>query len=100
MSTRRAGLITGLGMRAGIYYYEELVRRRELQGRALDAYFAHADVRRVMAHVQAGGRAELAAYLAEFSAALAEAGADFLVVSAVTPHICLPELTIAAPLPI
>ncbi len=49
---------------------------------------------------KAGERAELAAYLAEFSAALAKAGADFLVVSAVTPHICLPELTIASPLPI
>ncbi|MGZ3553920.1 MAG: hypothetical protein ACXWNK_18000 [Vulcanimicrobiaceae bacterium] len=48
------GLIGGLGLGAGIYYYRQLVNEFEERGEALRLLFAHADVRRVLGHVRAG----------------------------------------------
>ncbi len=94
------GLIGGLGLRAGIYYYEKLVGAHELRNAPFRFFLAHADVRRSMGHVEAGETRELAHYLSSLVNALARAGADVAVVPAVTPHICIDELTALSPIPI
>ncbi|MGZ3528890.1 MAG: aspartate/glutamate racemase family protein [Vulcanimicrobiaceae bacterium] len=94
------GLIGGLGLGAGIYYYRQLVNEFEERGEALSLLFAHADVRRVLGHVRAGEVRELTAYLRAIMESLSVAGCDVAAISAVTPHVCIAELMDASPLPI
>jgi aspartate racemase len=93
------GLIGGLGVRAGIYYYEKLVEAHEQHNAALRLFLAHADVRRCMGHVEAGETHELALYLTGLVQSLASAGAQVAVIPAVTPHICIAEVMAASPVP-
>jgi aspartate racemase len=53
-----------------------------------------------MGHVAAGETRELAEYLAGLLQSLARAGADIAVIPAVTPHICIEEVTAASPIPL
>jgi aspartate racemase len=97
---RCIGLIGGLGVGATVHYYQELVKAHATRGRVLNLVMAHADMNRALATVQAGDRAGLAEYLAGLIAKLAAAGAEFAVVPAVTPHICIAELLKLSPLPV
>ena len=98
--TRTLGLIGGLGVPAGIYYYEQLARAHKERERSLRLFFAHADVRKVLAHVQAGKTRELMEYLLNLVRSLQAAGAGVAAISAVTPHVCIDELAAASPIPI
>jgi aspartate racemase len=100
MQTRTVGLIGGLGVQAGVYYYEQLVKEHAKLGVPLQMLLAHADIRRAMGHVMAGETAELAAYLGGLIRQLAAAGADVAAIPAVTPHICIDAVTAAAPIPV
>lgn len=99
-NARTLGLVGGLGLRAGLYYYEKLAEAHESRGDALRMFLAHADVRRCMGHVQAGEKCELAHYLSGLVQALACAGADVAAIPAVTPHIVIEEVTAASPIPL
>ena len=97
---RCIGLIGGLGVGATVHYYQELAKAHAGRGRVLNLVLAHADVNRVLGAAQAGDKAGLAEYLAELIARLANAGAEFAAIPAVTPHICIAELLKLSRLPI
>jgi aspartate racemase len=94
------GLVGGLGVGAAVHYYVKVARAHHEQGRTLDLVMAHAEPPRVMEFLRAGDREGLAKYLAGFISRMKDAGADFAVVPAVTPHYCIHELMAIAPLPV
>ena len=97
---RCIGLIGGLGVGSTVHFYQELAKAHAGRGRVLNLVLAHADVNRVLGAAQAGDKAGLAEYLAELIARLANAGAEFAAIPAVTPHICVAELLNLSRLPI
>ncbi len=97
---RCIGLIGGLGVGATVHYYQELAKSHAARDRVLNLVMVHADMNRGLAMVQAGDRTGLAQYLAGLIAKLANAGAEFAVIPAVTPHICVGELRQISPLPL
>jgi aspartate racemase len=97
---RTLGLIGGLGVEAGIYYYQHLLKAHGQLGVPLRMVLVHADVGKAVAHVTAGEHDELAAYLVGLIGQLAGAGADLAVIPAVTPHICIDAVRKASPLPL
>lgn len=99
-STRTIGLIGGLGVPAGVFYYERLAEAFARRETPLHLLFAHADAHRAVRHVRAGEVEALAEYLGEFIESLAAGGAAFAAVSAVTPHICIERLAAGSPVPI
>jgi aspartate racemase len=99
-STPCLGLIGGLGVGATVHYYQELVKAHATRGLTLRLLIVHADVSRVLAYVRDGNIIELAEYLASLVRQLQGGGADIAAVSAITPHICVSELTRLSPLPL
>jgi aspartate racemase len=97
---RCIGLIGGLGVGATVVYYQELAKMHAGRGQVLNLMMAHADVNRVLGAAQAGDKAGLAQYLAGLIGRLADAGAEFAAIPAVTPHICIAELLELSRLPI
>ncbi len=97
---RCVGLIGGLGVGATVHYYQALAKDYAARGQVLDLVMAHADVNRVLGAAQAGNKAGLAQYLKGLIGRLADAGAEFAVIPAVTPHICIAELLKLSRLPI
>ena len=61
---------------------------------------AHADIDTARQYVADGALSELASYLARLIEQLAAGGAQIAAVSAVTPHICAPQLAAISPLPL
>jgi aspartate racemase len=95
----RFGLIAGLGVGAGIFYYRSLVNAHLAMGLS-SILMVHADVRRVMAHAAARETEELAAYLGSLLRQLADGGAQFATIPAFAPQICARELAEITPLPL
>jgi len=87
------GIVGGLGVGATVHYYETISRICKARGVVPDLVFVHADVGRGQGLVRGGKLAELAEYLAGFVERLARAGAVAAALPAVTPHICIRELT-------
>jgi aspartate racemase len=94
----RVGLVAGLGMGAGIFYYRALVKAHLTRGLVPSILMVHADVRRVMTHAAARETRELAAYLAELLGQLADGGAQIGIIPAFSPQICARELAERTPL--
>src|ERR1700722_18788090 len=94
------GLVAGLGMGAGIFYYRSLVKAHLNQGLSPNILMVHADVRRVMAHAAARETRELAAYLTGLLGELARGGAQIGTIPAFSPQICAQELAEMTPLPL
>lgn len=94
------GLVGGLGVGATVYYYRRLAKAHEEQGRTLDIVITHAEVSRVFEYAGAGDRDGLVVYLMPFILRLQAAGAEFVAIPAVTPHLCIRELVAASPLPL
>jgi aspartate racemase len=97
---RCIGLIGGLGVGAAIHYYRELARMHTARGRVLNLVMVHAHNNAVRNAIETGDKRGLAAYLADLTARLKVAGAEFAVVPAVAPHIAIAELIELSPLPI
>jgi aspartate racemase len=97
---RCLGLIGGLGPGATIYYYRELLAAHAAQERVPRMLIAHADVSRVMAAAGAQDFGGLAAYLAGLIRDMKAGGAEMTAIVALTPHICVPQLTPISPLPL
>jgi aspartate racemase len=94
------GLVAGLGIGAGIFYYRSLVSAhlaRRLSPRIL---MVHADVRRVMTHAAAHEKQLLATYLAGLLRQLADGGAQRGTIPAFSPQICAEELSEMTPIPL
>jgi aspartate racemase len=94
------GLIGGLGVGAAVIYYRAIDAGCAGRRRVPRMTIAHAHAPTALAHVEAGRIDDLADYLAGFAAELAAAGAEFLAIPAVTPHIALAALERHSPLPI
>jgi len=94
------GLIAGLGVGAGIFYYRSLVSAHLAEGLSPHIIMVHADVREVMGLAQARQKQRLAQYLAGLLRQLADAGAEVATIPAFAPQICAAELTELTPLPL
>lgn len=90
--TKRIGLIGGLALRAGVFYYEQLLLRYNEQKKPLDLVLQHADVGKVLAYIQAGDRGGLGKYLAVQANNLFDAGAGIVAITAVAPHLAYKEV--------
>ena len=93
------GLIGGLGPGATIHYYEHLTREFAARGVTPRLLISHADMKFVLERVVAGALDELADYFTAHVESLARAGADFVAIGAVAPHICSPQLKARVSLP-
>lgn len=94
------GLVTGLGMGAGIFYYKELVAAHLASGLTAQIVMVHADVRKVMALAARRESQQLASYLAGLLEQLKKGGADIGCIPAFSPQICEAELNKMTPLPL
>lgn len=92
------GLIGGLALRAGVFYYEEILKR--CQARELDLVLRHASVNTVLSHISSANRAGLGSYLGALANELFEAGADAVAVTAVAPHLAIEEIKATAKGPV
>ena len=97
---RKFGLVAGLGMGAGIFYYRSLVKAHLTRGVSPSILMVHADVRRVMGHATARETRELATYLTGLLGQLARGGAEIGTIPAFSPQICAQELAEMTPLPL
>jgi aspartate racemase len=98
--TRPFGLVSGLGVGAGIFYYKTLVDAHLARGLSPHLLMVHADVRYVLARAAAGEAMELAEYLGGLLQQLARGGAEIASIPAFTPQICAAELASITPLPL
>jgi aspartate racemase len=94
------GIVGGLGVDATVHYYERITASARARGFVPDLAIVHADVDTGQNLIRAGRLDQLAAYLAGFVERLAKAGAEHAVLPAVTPHICINELTPLLPIPL
>ena len=94
------GLLGGLGVGAAIHYYRELAAAHDDAQQPMRLAMVHASISRATNYASRGDRAGLATYLAEFLGQLKAAGATIGVLPAVTPHLCIDELTAIAPIPV
>ena len=94
------GIVAGLGMGAGIFYYRSLVNAQLARGLSPRILMVHADVRRVMAHAAARETRLLATYLAGLLGQLADGGAQLGTIPAFSPQICAQELAEMTPVPL
>lgn len=98
---RKIGLIGGLALRAGIFYYIEIVQRFAAIGQGpLRLVLAHADVGKVLACISDDDRPELGRYLASLGNELVDAGAELVAVTAIAPHLAIAEMAQLARAPL
>ena len=70
------------------------------QGRSLDLVMVHAETGTIFEFAQAGDRSGMASYLLGFVDRLHAAGAEFVAIPAVTPHLCIEQLAARSPIPV
>ena len=97
---RSFGLVSGLGVGAGIFYYKALVDAHLALGLTPRLLMVHADVRYVMAQSAACNTKQLAEYLAGLLKQLARGGAEIASIPAFSPQVCADELAAITPLPL
>ncbi|MGQ3300300.1 aspartate/glutamate racemase family protein [Reyranella sp.] len=94
------GIVGGLGVGATVHYYERIAAACKACGVTPDLVITHADVDHGQGLIRAGKLDALAAYLSGFLDRMARAGADFMVLPAVTPHIAIDRLKTRSPRPL
>src|SRR4029453_10110906 len=94
------GIVGGLGVGATVHYYEKITAACKARGVIPDLAIIHADVDKGQGFVREGRLDALADYLASFIERLERAGAAAAGLPAVTPHICVHELTSRIKLPL
>jgi len=60
---RKTGLIGGLALRAGVFYYEQIQKKLDSSQSSLQLILNHADLLRVSSYVSAADRNGLGTYL-------------------------------------
>lgn len=98
--TRPFGLVTGLGLAAGIYYYRAIARAVEQRNDVLDITMVHGNVPTVYGFMERHDVEGLAEYLLGFIRRLAAAGAEVAAISAVMPHAAIGAVKERSPIPI
>jgi aspartate racemase len=97
---RTFGLVAGLGMGSGVFYYKSLVEAHLARGLSPSLLMVHADVRRVTRLANERKAQELAQYLSGLLRSLADGGAELATIPAFSPQICASELAEMTPLPL
>jgi aspartate racemase len=97
----RVGLVGGLGPESTVDYYERIIAlwQRHEPGSAPLIVVDSLDVQQAIRLVT-GDRPALIAYLAESVRRLAAAGADFVAMTANTPHLVFDEVASRSPVPL
>jgi aspartate racemase len=91
--SKKIGLVGGLALRAGIYYYDQISKRYAAEREPLPLMLNHADVNTVLAYVRAGNKSGLGAYLGSIANELFDGGADLVAVTAIAPHLAADEIS-------
>lgn len=99
-AVRTLGLVSGLGVGAGIFYYKALVDAHLARGASARLLLVHADARYVMSLAAARNTTELAEYLTGLLKQLARGGAEIAAIPAFSPQVCMKELASITPLPL
>ena len=97
------GIIGGLGPESTIDYYERIIalyRERTRDGSYPRFFIISVDLKRGLDFMEAGDLAGMAAYLLDGIVRLTDAGADFALISANTPHIVFDEVASKSPIPL
>jgi aspartate racemase len=94
------GLVAGLGVGAGIFYYRSLVNAHLALGLTPRIVIVHANVQKVLSLANARESRQLAEYLAGLLEQLAGAGAKIATIPAFAPQVCVEELAERTPLPL
>ncbi|KAA6464543.1 aspartate/glutamate racemase family protein [Acidobacteria bacterium AB60] len=94
------GLVAGLGLGGGIFYYRSLVQEHMARGLTPRILMTHAEVARVLDLAAARAKQELAEYLADLLGQLARGGAQLGIIPAFAPQVCATELARLSPLPL
>src|SRR4029077_5118202 len=97
------GIIGGLGPESTIDYYEKIIalyRERTRDGSYPRFIIISVDLKKGLNFMEAGDLAGMAAYLLEGIGKLANAGADFGIISANTPHIVFDNVASKSPIPL
>ena len=100
---RTAGIIGGMGPESTVDYYRSIIalyRERRKDGSYPSILVNSIDVKRMLDLVAADRLTELANWLGTEIRRLADAGADFGLLSSNTPHIVFDALSAAAPIPL
>jgi aspartate racemase len=100
LESRTFGLVAGLGVGGGIFYYKAIVEAHLARGRSAKIVMVHADMRQVLSLLAARETQQLAGYLAGLLQQLARAGAQVASIPAFAPQVCAVELSILTPLPL
>ncbi|MGI9426846.1 MAG: aspartate/glutamate racemase family protein [Hyphomicrobiaceae bacterium] len=98
--SRHFGLIGGLGVGATVLYYQGITAACTARHIIPRITIAHADAPSALALVQAGRIEGLADYLSAFISEASAAGAEFVAIPAITPHICRAELKARVTVPL
>ena len=97
------GIIGGLGPESTIDYYKRIIalyRERTRDGSYPRFIIISVDLKKGLNFMEAGDLAGMAAYLLEGIGKLGDAGADFALISANTPHIVFDEVASKSPIPL
>lgn len=94
------GLVAGLGVGAGIFYYRSIVNAHLSRLLSPRIVMVHADVQKVMSLANARETNQLADYLTCLLKQLADAGAQIATIPAFSPQVCAQELERKTPLPL
>ena len=97
---RTFGLVAGLGVGAGIFYYQALVDAHLVRGLSPRLIMVHADVHYVASQGAARNTKVLSQYLAGLLRQLALGGAEIASIPAFAPQVCAHELAAITPLPL
>jgi len=99
----KIGMIGGFGPEATLLYYKEIIRlyRAETGGLSCPEIIIYsADIEKLFSLVQREKLEELADWLLQMTLSLKNAGADFVAISANTPHVVFQEVQSRSPLPL
>lgn len=94
------GLVAGLGVGAGIFYYRSLVNAHLARSLSPRIVMVHANVQKVMRLANARESHQLADYLVGLLGQLAGAEAQVASIPAFSPQVCAEELEERTPLPL
>jgi aspartate racemase len=94
------GLVAGLGVGAGIFYYRALVNAHLASALSPHIVMVHANVQKVMSLANARESRQMADYLVELLRQLAGGGAQIATIPAFSPQVCAQELAERTPLPL
>ncbi|SDA91274.1 aspartate/glutamate racemase family protein [Mesorhizobium qingshengii] len=88
----KIGLVGGLAIRAGVFYYDKILERYNDAKIPLHLTLRHADVNTVLGYISSANRAGLGSYLGSLANELFDAGVDTVAITAVAPHLAIDDI--------